>query len=540
MLHKLVFMLTGMMFFQGTMPAQIGKASESTDYTLGFSTYLSHTDKYAAGFDVFSDGDGFVYVSGCTRDRNFPATAGAFQKELKGDADAFVAKLSPDGKIVFATLIGGSQREHHTAITVDKDGYIYLTGGTHSSDFPVTAGAYDTRFNGEGEWAGDIYVVKMNPSGTDIVFATFIGGKVEDTISSGNIKIDSKGNIIIAGVTCSADFPATQGVIDNQFSKQDSFLSKFSPNGDRLLFSTSLVNGVQDMITDLDIDSQDNIYVTGYTCAPDLPASANAIRKKLILAKTGGYENGIDHFVAKINETGTKILYLSYLGSGGHMGASLSWLDPNRLVVCGSTNEDGFPVSDKALRKIRRGERDCFVTAFNSVDMSLEYSTLLGGSESDSIASVSFIDPNTIAIGGTTVSANFPLTPNALYSEFPSVEKTFNNSFFGRRKAFVSIIDIQSGKLLYSSYLGGCFRFQIHAGKSGNIAFIAETGQREAAGTTGFPITEKALAEPPTDIMVGRLDIKKMNAASTMGAANCKMVPGVLAPGHKNGGFHEN
>lgn len=509
MLQKLVFIVTGIMIFQGTMLAQTSKTPEGMDHTLGFSTYLSHTDKYAAGFDVFTDGDGFVYVSGCTRDKNFLATAGAFQKELKGEADAFVAKLTSDGKIVFATLIGGSKREHHTAITVDKDGYIYLTGGTHSSDFPVTPGAYDTQFNGEGEWAGDIYVLKMNPSGSDIVFSTFIGGKVEDTISFGNIKIDSKGNIIIAGVTCSADFPTTKGVIDNRFSKQDSFLSKFSPNGDKLLFSTFLGNGVQDMITDLAIDSQDNIYVTGYTCAPDLPVTSNAIRKNLILSKVGGHENGIDHFIAKVNETGTKLLYLSYLGAGGHMGSTLSWVDPNRLVVCGSTNEGGFPVSDNALRKIRRGERDCFIAVFNSVDMRLEYSTLLGGSESDSITSVSFLDQDTIAIGGTTVSTNFPLTQNALYSEFPTFEKTFNNSFFGRRKAFVSVIDIKSSKLLYSSYLGGCFRFQVHADKSGNIAFIAEAGQREAAGTTGFPITENALTEPPTDIMVGRLVIKK-------------------------------
>jgi hypothetical protein len=349
----------------------------------------------------------------------------------------------------------------------------------------------------------------MNPSGSDIVFSTFSGGKVEETISSGNIKIDSKGNIIIAGVTCSADFPTTRGVIDNRFSKQDSFLSKFSPNGDKLLFSTFLGNGVQDMITDLAIDSQDNIYVTGYTCAPDLPVTSNAIRKNLILAKTGGYENGIDHFIAKVNETGTKLLYLSYFGAGGHMGYTLSWVDPNRLVVCGSTNEGGFPVSDNALRKIRRGERDCFIAVFNSVDMRLEYSTLLGGSESDSITSVSFLDQDTIAIGGTTVSMNFPLTRNALYSEFPIFEKTFNNSFFGRRKAFVSVIDITGSKLLYSSYLGGCFRFQVHADKSGHIAFIAEAGQREAAGTTGFPITENAITEPPTDIMVGRLVIKK-------------------------------
>ncbi|TFG79931.1 MAG: hypothetical protein E4H23_04305 [Chrysiogenales bacterium] len=508
MLNKIIFILLGIYFSQGIMPAQTDKQVDSMAYTLGFSTYLSHTDKYAAGFDIYTDSDGYTYVSGNTRDKNFPTTEGALQREFKGEADAFVAKFTPDGKIVFATLIGGTKREHHTAITVDKDGYIYLTGGTHSADFPVTPGAYDTSFNGEGEWAGDVYLVKINPTASAIVFSTFIGGKVEETVSAGNIKIDSKGNILIAGVTCSQDFPTTKGVIDNKFTKNDSFLSKFSPNGDKLLFSTSLGNGVMEMITGLAVDNKDSIYVTGFTVTPYLPVTKNAIRKNMIKPKVGGYEDGIDHFIAKVNETGTKLLYLSYFGAGGHMGSTLSWAAPNRLVVCGSTKEDGFPITENALGNIRRGERDCFISVFNSDDMKLEYSTLFGGSESDSITTVSFLNKDTIVIGGTTISPNFPLTKNALFSEFPVLEKTFNNTFFGRRKSFISVIDIKNSKLLYSTYLGGCFRFQIHADKIGNVSFIAEAGQREAAGTTGFPITGNALEEPPTYIILGRLVLK--------------------------------
>jgi len=508
MLIKIIFTLVGICFSQGIMPAQTSVPASQAAYTLGFSTYLSHTDKYAARFDIFTDAEGYSYISGTTRDKNFPVTKGTYQTELKGEADAFVAKFTPDGKIVFATLIGGSKREHHTGIFVDEQGYIYLVGGTHSSDFPVSQGAYDTSFNGEGEWAGDVYVVKLNPSGSGIVFSTFIGGKVEDTANQ--INIDSKGNIVIAGATCSSDFPATEGVIDNKYTKQDCFISKLSPAGDKLLFSTFLGDGVQDMITGLAIDNKDNIYVTGFTVAADLPVTKNAIRKNIIKPKKGGYENGIDHFLAKINETGTRLLYLSYFGAGGHMGSTLSWADPNRLVVCGSTNENGFPVSDNALGNIRRGERDCFIAVFNSDDMTLEYSTLFGGSESDSITTVSFLNKDTIVIGGTTSSPNFPLTKNALFSEFPVLDKTFDNTFFGRRKSFVSVIDVKNSKLLYSTYLGGCFRFQIHADKIGNIAFIAEAGQREAAGMTGFPVTENALEEPPTYIMLGRLILKDL------------------------------
>jgi len=502
-MKKLVICLAVIVFYQELTPAQTGGQANPTAYTLGFSTYLSHTDKYAARFSVFTDDEGYTYVSGTTRDKNFPATNGAYQTALKGEADAFVAKLAQDGKILFATLIGGSKREHHTGITVDKQGFIYLVGGTHSPDFPVTQGAYDTSFNGEGEWAGDVYVVKLNPSGSDIVFSTYLGGKVEDTANQ--IGLDSKGNIVIAGATCSSDFPATAGVIDGLYTKQDCFVSKFSPRGDKLLFSTSLGKGIYEMITGLAIDDRDNIYATGFTFAADLPVTADAVRKRMIKPKAPGYEGGSDHFLAKINESGTKILSLSYFAAGGNMGSNLSWTGPNRLLMTGSVNEEGFPVTDKAMVTKSQGAWDGFLSVFNSDDMTLVYSSLVGGKEADHIISAHFLNQDTVVIGGITSSPDFPLTENALFKEYPAWEKTFNSTFFGRRKSFVSVVDVKNSRLLYSTYLGGCFQFQIYPDKVGNISFVAEAGQREAYGLTGFPVAGAASEEPPTYLMIGRL-----------------------------------
>jgi hypothetical protein len=503
MFKKLIFSFVGMAFCQGIMLSQTSGPAGQAAYALGFSTYLSQTDKYAARFSVFTDDEGFTYLSGTTRDRNFPATPGAYQSALKGEADAFVAKLDRAGKILFATLIGGSKREHHTGITVDKQGFIYLVGGTHSPDFPITPGAYDTSFNGEGEWAGDVYVVKMNPTGSDIVFSTYLGGKVEDTANQ--IDIDSRGNIVIAGATCSADFPATEGVIDRQYTKQDCFISKFSPRGDKLLFSTSLGNGVYETVSGLAIDDRDNIYATGFTFAADLPVTADAVRKKMIKPEAAGYEGGSDHFLAKINESGTKILYLSYFAAGGNLPSKLSWTGPNRLLLTGSANEEGFPVTGKAMVTNSQGAWDGFISIFNSDDMTLAYSSLVGGKDADHIISASFLDRDTVVIGGITNSPDFPLTENALFKEYPAWEKTFNGTFFGRRKSFVSVVDVKNSRLLYSTYLGGCFQFQIHPDKAGNISFVAEAGQREAFGITGFPVAGDASQEPPTYLMIGRL-----------------------------------
>lgn len=500
MLKKLSFILIGIYFSQGMLLAQTNAQIDTMAYTLGFSTYLSHTDKYASGFDIYTDSEGYTYVSGNTRDKNFPATEGAFQTELKGSADVFVVKYTPEGEIVFATLLGGTKREHHSGITVDEQGFVFVVGGTESSDFPVTEGAYDTSFNGASGWGGDVFVTKLNPSGTEIIFSTFIGGEVQETANTGGIKIDSKGNIIIAGTTCSQNFPLTKGIIDNN-DNMHGFLSKFSPDGKKLLFSTFFGSSLYEGINGFAIDDKDNIYIIGPTYTADLPVTNNAVRKEMIMPKAQGE---IDHFIAKINEKGTKISYLSYFAGRGFALSSIKWTKPNRLMVCSSAMEEGLPATDNVISKKGEGVRNCFISVFNSETMTLEYSSLFGGSDADNIWSAYFLNKDTIVIGGTTSSADFPLTENALYSEYPVSEKTFNSTFFGRKKSFVSVIDIKNSKLLYSTYFGSSFIFRIHPDKNGNISFVAESGQKSQAGMTGFPITENAI-EPPSYTIVGRL-----------------------------------
>jgi Domain of unknown function (DUF3471) len=508
MLKKISLIFIGIFLSQGILKSQTSEHADSLAYRLGFSTYLSHTDRFASGFDIYTDSEGYTYISGNTKDKNFPATEGAYQTELKGEglADVFVAKFTPKGEIVFATLIGGTKREHHTAITVDEQGFIYIAGGTESSDFPVTEGVYDTSFNGEGQWAGDVFLTKINPTGSDIIFSTFIGGEVEETVSGGGIKIDSKGNIILVGVTLSHDFPLTNGVIDSEEKKQHGFLSKLSPNGEKLLFSTFFGSSQMEMILGLDVDDKDNIYIAGGTLTEGLPVTNDAIRKEIIKPENRAR---IDHFIAKINESDNKISYLSYFAADGYMSINLKWTKPNRLIVSGSTENESFPVTDNAISEKGNGKQDCFISVFNSDDMTLEYSTLLGGIETEKVMSVNFLNKDTIVIGGVTSSADFPLTENALYSEYPVCEKTFNSTFFARKKSFVSVIDIKNSKLLYSTYLGSCFLFNIYPDKSGNISFVSESGQRAESGTTGFPITRNAIMEPPTYTIVGKLVIDK-------------------------------
>ena len=144
----------------------------------------------------------------------------------QGRGGCLRGQVHTEGTIVFATLIGGTKREHHTGLAVDNDGYVYLVGGTHSADFPVTAGACDTSFNGEKDWGGDVYVTKINPSGSGLVFSTFL----EEVLRRrhGHCPRSSTATSSSRGRHCSPDFPVTGGTISRRGAGQDAFLAKFS------------------------------------------------------------------------------------------------------------------------------------------------------------------------------------------------------------------------------------------------------------------------------------------------------------------------
>lgn len=310
--------------------------------------------------------------------------------------------------------------------------------------------------------------------------------------------------MVVAGTTASPDFPTTTEAIRRTCEGNDGFLARLRPQGDRLLSATLIGGGREDGITGLAIDDQRNIFVSGYTASPDLPVTENAIRKKVDLAEKGGFANGIDLFLAKVDGNGTTLSYLSYIGGRSFMSSDLTWTRPGKVMVYGSTSTRSLPLSDSAYSRESKGERDGFVAIFDSKNMKLEYSTLFGGNQFDFIRSGFFLGEDRIVISGETNSPDLPLTENALYSDYPVCDKTFNNTFFGKRRFFVSVIDIKKGRLAYSTFFGSGVRFQAFPDKQGNLAFVAEAGVREVPATD-FPVSKDAFRVPPPYFMVGRL-----------------------------------
>jgi hypothetical protein len=203
---------------------------------ISFSTYLGgNNDEHVGGVAV--DASGGIYLAGGTLSANFPVAA-ALQAANGGSQDAFVTKISTSpAQLVYSTYLGGTggqigTPEQANAIAVDSAGSAYVAGVTNSANFPVTAGAFQTTFNG----VQDAFVTKLNAAGSANLYSTYVGSSSFDWASG--IAIDTGLNAYVAGYTSSAGFPVVGGVQAGFNGFYDAFVSKLNPLGNGLTFST--------------------------------------------------------------------------------------------------------------------------------------------------------------------------------------------------------------------------------------------------------------------------------------------------------------
>jgi uncharacterized repeat protein (TIGR01451 family) len=250
------------------------------------------------GRAVAVDGTGHAYVAGVSGSFDFLTTAGAFDTSYNGGDDAFVVRLNPAGTALdYATFLGGRSDDWGFAIAVDGAGHAYLTGITFSADFPTAAGAFDTSLNSRG----DAFVVRLNPTGTALDSATFLGGSSSEQGYA--IAVDGAGNAYVAGVTSSADFPTTSGALDTGFNGgSDVFVLRLNAAGTALDYATFLGGGGSDEGRAIAVDGAGNAYVSGGSFSADFPATPGAFDI--------GYDGSDDAFVAKL-AIGEKLLDLT-------------------------------------------------------------------------------------------------------------------------------------------------------------------------------------------------------------------------------------
>ena len=218
---------------------QPGYAGKSVCFMTGFSadasrlvysTYLGGAENEFAEHRPALAPDGSVLLTGVTASPDFPTMPGALQRGLKGETDGFLARLSKDGRrLVFSTLLGGSDGEFFLMPTFDARGNILICGTSRSADFPVTPGALQQTFAGtSGKWDGDGVVAILSPDGARLLYATYLGGKGADLIRS--LAVGPKGEIWLVGSTSSPDFPVTRGAHQTKMGgASDAFVVKLVP-----------------------------------------------------------------------------------------------------------------------------------------------------------------------------------------------------------------------------------------------------------------------------------------------------------------------
>ena len=327
---------------------------------LAYSTYLSG-DSLATGGSDSGEGiavrEGRAYVTGITNSANFPTTPGAFDTTFNGsvgDDDAFVTKLNASGSALdYSTFLGGAKFGGGSDIAVDVMGRAYVTGGTASADYPTTSGAFDTTFNGSVFDDRDVFVTKLNASGSALDYSTFLGGM--DSEGGTGIAV-REGRAYVTGITFSANFPTTPGAFDTALDGgQDAFVTKLNASGSSLVYSTFLGGRNQDGSFSIAV-RDGRAYVTGFTSSSDYPTTPGAFDTT---------RNGTDAFVTKLNASGSALNYSTFLGgtTNNDSGEHIAVDGRGRAYVTGATGSSDYPTTRGAFdRTFNGGFDDTFVT----------------------------------------------------------------------------------------------------------------------------------------------------------------------------------
>ncbi len=321
------------------------------------STYVGGSGG-EGGQPLVIDAGGNVYVTGYTNSTNFPTTPGAYQTSFKGGTwDVFVSRLSGDlTKLLASTYVGGSNSDEGRSVAIDAGGNVYVTGGTSSTDFPTTLGAYQTSNKG----VYDVFVSRLSGDLTKLLASTYVGGSSNDYGNS--VSIDAGGNVYVAGQTQSTDFPTTPGTYQTSYKggAWDVIVSRLSGDLTKLLASTFVGGNDLDAGYSVSIDAGGNVYVAGVTQSTDFPTTPGAYQTSM-----KGYS---DAFVLRLGGDLTKLIASTYVGGSNSRdeGRSVAIDTGGNIYVIGHTNSTDFPTTLGAYQTFNKGGLDVFVSRLDA------------------------------------------------------------------------------------------------------------------------------------------------------------------------------
>lgn len=442
----------------GTLGFSVGahdpKAKLIIDPQIRFSTYFGGgRNDVITGLSL--DSQGFLYLCGWTESIDL-LTATPLQGVNAGSVDAFVAKLSQDGRtLIYATYIGGSGQDLATAIKVDNNNSAYVTGWTTSSNFPVR-NALQPVLHG----ARNAFVFKLNASGSDFVYSTYLGGSGSD--SSNGLDLDASGAAYIAGETTSRDFPVSVPAQRALRGFQNAFVAKLRADGSGLTYSTYLGGTGSEQAFGIAVRNGE-AYITGWTSSVDFP----------VVSPFQAYNNGgQDGFITKLNSAGSALSYSSYIGgtNGGanapEMGTAITVNGSGEAYIAGVTSSTDFPVLNAFQPAFGGGRTDAFICKVSAAGNLVIFSSYLGGSGGDYASSLALNPRGVLLIGGYTDSIDFPIA------------RPLQDANNGLHDGFVVSLNAAATQMIFGSFWGGLGSDAITSLAiigSGDVVFAGQT-----------------------------------------------------------------
>jgi gliding motility-associated-like protein len=386
----------------GNLDAVVFKFN-STGTSLLYSTYIGGNDVDAGYTTIVDKVTSEVYVGGTTSSANFPTTAGAYQTVYGGSLyDPFVFKLNSNGNgFVYSTFLGNGFQDLCASITVDAIGQVWVVGQS-TGNYLTTPGAYQSVYGG-GPW--DVFVAKLNATGSSLLYATLYGGAGDD--HSHSIQLESTGNIAIMGFS-SGGLPVTAGAYDVSYNGgvYDIYIARFNSVLTSLNNSTYIGGSGTDWSwNSFVLDASDNAIVTGYTNSNNFPLTIGAFQSSY-----GGGAN--DGLLFKMSSNGSALINSTYFGSGGDdqgWGVALNSLE--EPIIVGQFGVS-LPFTFCTYDSTANGSDDAFVTHFSQSYNSLIYSSYVGSTNSDVGVNV-ILNGNNYIVAGFTYSNGFPTIPGS-------------------------------------------------------------------------------------------------------------------------------
>ncbi len=455
---------------------------------LVWSTFLGGSD-YDLGYDIAVDGQGDVYLTGVVTSDDFPQKSG-LTDTTHGGRDLLVAKMVSTGdSLIYATLLGGEEDDEGKGIHVDANGAALVTGVTNSEDFPTTAGALDTSYNG----GRDVVLVRLSPLEGSLEVSTFVGGSASDW--GNDLAVDQSGYVWVTGHTNSPDFPTTSGAFDTAYhgGLWDVFAVRLGPMGSFLEYATFIGGEGVDNCHAIALDGASSVYLAGSTSSADFPVTLGAYDS----THNGEY----DVFLVKLAPWEKTLSYSTLLGGElADYAMSLAVDHSGCACLTGKTISADFPITPGVCDETHSPgyNADVFVTKFDATGHTLEFSTFLGGTANDEGRDIALDGRGNIYLTGWTYSGDFPATAGAYC---PTHSGFYSDAFLVRLNASGSVLE-------YGTFLGGNrddLSWALTVDGHGQVYLTGESKSPDFPTTPGAYSTD--LTGDYADVFVAKLNL---------------------------------